>query len=70
MCEGFALGQLVEGGVRERSRICAELTEDGHGSALVEPAQHCGGPLVVREVVIEGVQLGPDFAAFVGEQGP
>ena len=70
MCEGFALGQLVEGGVREWSRICAELTEDGRGSALVEPAQHCGGPLVVREIVIEGVQLGPDFAAFVGEQGP
>jgi len=70
VCEGFALGQLVEGGVRERSRICAEFAQDGRGTALVEPAQNCGGPLVVRQIVIEGVQLGPDFAAFVGEQCP
>ena len=66
MCDGFAVGQLVEGGVRERSSAGTEFAEDVRGTALVEPAQHCSGPLVVREVVIEGVQRGPDFAVLVG----
>ena len=61
----FAVGQLVEGGVGQRSLACRELAQERGGGVLVQPVQHGVGAVVGGQVAVQGLQPGMNRAGAV-----
>ena len=53
-----------------RELSARQLAQDRRGSALVQPCLDSGGPLGIRERVVERLQARPDHASLIAEQFP
>jgi hypothetical protein len=64
----LTVGQLVEGGVGQRSLACGELTQEPGSGVVVQPVQHGVGAVVAGQVVVQGLQPGMSRAGAVAQE--
>ncbi len=68
MPQWFVVDQLVEPSMGQCSLPGGELTQEHRGGVLVQPGEHGVRAFVVRQVVMQGLQLGMNLAGGLAEQ--